>query len=228
MDKEGGLLNRPPLLDGSNYDYWKSRMSAFLKSIDSKTWKAVLKGWEHPVVVNAEGVRTADLKPEDEWSKEEDELALGNSKALNALFNGVDKNIFRLIKHCTIAKDAWEILKTAHEGLSKVKMSRLQILTTKFEELKMKEEESIQDFHMNILDMANYFDSLGEMMSENKLVRKILRSLPKRFDMKVTAIEEAQDISNMKVDELIGSLQTFEMAISDRTKKKKKNIAFVS
>ena len=61
---------------------------------------------EHPVVVNAEGVRTAVLKPEEEWSKEEDELALGNSKALNALFNGVDKNIFRLIKHCTVAKDA--------------------------------------------------------------------------------------------------------------------------
>ena len=61
---------------------------------------------EHPVVVNAEGVRTADLKPEEEWSKEEDELALGNFKALNALFNGVDKNIFRLIKHCTVAKDA--------------------------------------------------------------------------------------------------------------------------
>jgi len=44
MDKEGGFVNRPSLLDGSNYDYWKSRMSAFLKSIDSKTWKAVLKG----------------------------------------------------------------------------------------------------------------------------------------------------------------------------------------
>ena len=222
MDKEGGLLNRPPLLDGSNYDYWKSRMSAFLKSIDSKTWKAVLKGWEHPVVVNAEGVRTTDLKPEEEWSKEEDELALGNSKALNDLFNGVDKNIFRLIKHCTVAKDAWEILKTAHEGSSKVKMSRLQLLTTKFEELKMKEEENIQDFHMNILDMANSFDSLGEKLSEDKLVRKILRSLPKRFDMKVTAIEEAQDITSMKVDELIGSLQNYEIVINNRTDKKEK------
>jgi len=43
MDKEGGFFNRPPLLDDSNYDYWKLRMSAFLISIDSKTWKSVLK-----------------------------------------------------------------------------------------------------------------------------------------------------------------------------------------
>ena len=59
-------MNRPPLLDGSNYDYWKSRMSAFLKSIDSRTWKAVLKGWEHPVVLDADGNKTVVLKPEEE------------------------------------------------------------------------------------------------------------------------------------------------------------------
>lgn len=65
-------------------------------------------------------------------------------------------------------------------------------------------------------------------MSDEKLVRKILISLPKRFDMKVTAIEEAQDISSMKVDELIGSLQNIEIVFSNRTKKKGKSIAFVS
>jgi hypothetical protein len=96
--------------------------------------------------------------------------------------------MFRLIKQCTVAKDAWEILKTTHEGTSKVKMSRLQLLTTKFENLKMKEDKNIHDFHVNILDIANSFDSLGEKMFDEKLVRKILISLPKRFDMKVTAI----------------------------------------
>jgi len=193
-------VNKPPLLDGFNYDYWKSRMSAFLKSIDSRTWKAVLKSWKHPVVLDKDGNKTADLKPEEEWSKEEDELALGNSKTLNALFHGVDKNMFRLIKQCTVANDAWEILKTTHEGTSKVKISKLQLLTTKFENLKMKEDENIHDFHMNVFDIANSFDSLEEKMSDEKLVRKILISLPKRFDMKVTAFEEAQDISIMKVN----------------------------
>ena len=132
MEKEGGPVNRPPILDGSNYEYWKARMVAFLKSLDSRTWKAVIKGWEHPKMLDTEGKPTDGLKPEEDWTKEEDELALGNSKALNALFNGVDKNIFRLINTCTVAKDAWEILKITHEGTSKVKMSRLQLLATKF------------------------------------------------------------------------------------------------
>ena len=92
----------------------------------------------------------------------------------------------------------------------------------------MRDDETIQDFHMSILDIANSSSALGENMSEEKLVRKILRSLPKKFDMKVTAIEEAQDIKDMKVDELMGSLQTFEIALDERTDKKSKSIAFVS
>jgi len=91
----------------------------------------------------------------------------------------------------------------------------------------MKDDESIHDFNMNILDIASTYSALGERMSEEKLVIKILRSLPKKFDMKVTTIEESQDICNMKVDELVGSLQTFEMAIIDRSEKKNKSITFV-
>jgi hypothetical protein len=44
--------------------------------------------------------------------------------------------MFRLIKQCTVAKDAWEILKTAHEGTTRVKSAKIQLLTTKFENLK--------------------------------------------------------------------------------------------
>jgi len=39
-------------------------MSAYLKSIDSKTWKVVLKGWEHPVVLDKDGHKTEVLKQE--------------------------------------------------------------------------------------------------------------------------------------------------------------------
>jgi len=99
---------------------------------------------------------------------------------------------------------------------SEIKSSKIQLLTTKFESLKMKEDETIQDYYMNVLDIANSFDSLGEKLSNEKLIRKILRSLPKRFDMKVTTIEEAQDITSMKVEELIESLQNIEIMINSR------------
>lgn len=47
--KEGGSTTRPPVLDGTNYSYWKPRMTAILNSIDVKTWKAVVAGWSPPM-----------------------------------------------------------------------------------------------------------------------------------------------------------------------------------
>ncbi|KAK2388033.1 hypothetical protein QL285_061754 [Trifolium repens] len=229
MEKDGGYMNRPPLLNGSNnYDHWKSKMTAFLRSIDSKVWKAVLTGWDHPTYASKEGTSTGVQKPEVEWTPEEETAAHYNHKAIYALFNGVDTSVFKLIKNCVSAKEAWEILKTCYEGTTKVKQSKIQHLTSKFEALRMKDDESIQDFHLSLLDIANSFEALGEKISDEKLSRKLLRSLPKRFDMKVTAIEEAHDISTMKMDELVGSLQTFEIVLNDRGDKKNKSIAFVT
>lgn len=182
-------------------------MVVFLISMDSKTWKAIMKGWQHPGIIDKDGNTTFTSKPEKDWPKDEDELALENSKASNALFNGVEKNMFRLINTCIVAKDVGEIPKTTHESTAKVRMSRLQLLTTKYENLRMNDDETIHDFHMSIINIANTFCALGETMSEEKLVKKILISLLKKYGMKVTTIEEARNLSNMKVDELIGLIR---------------------
>ena len=46
--KEGISIVRPPLLDGTNYGYWKARMRSFIKSMDKLSRKAVLIGWTPP------------------------------------------------------------------------------------------------------------------------------------------------------------------------------------
>ncbi|KAA0055425.1 gag-pol polyprotein [Cucumis melo var. makuwa] len=68
----------------------------------------------------------------------------------------------------------------------------------------MGEDEIIAEFNVCVLDIANESDALGEKMFKTKLVRKVLRSLPSNFNMKVTTIEEANDLSKMKLDELFG------------------------
>lgn len=89
----------------------------------------------------------------------------------------------------------------------------------------MKEDEIIIDFYVCLHYLANCLFALSENFSEEMLARKILISLTKRFDMKVTTIEEAQDINIINVDELIGSFLTFEMA-SMTNQKGKKGVPF--
>lgn len=79
-------INIPLVLDSTNYDYWKS----------------VVKRWKHPMITSQDG--STSLKFEVDWSKDEEDGALSNDKALNVVFNCVDKNIFRLINTYTEAK----------------------------------------------------------------------------------------------------------------------------
>lgn len=62
------------------------------------------------------------LKPKSEWSKDEDEEAHGNSRALNDIYMELKKYIFKLINTCSNAKEAWNTLQIAHEDTFKVHM----------------------------------------------------------------------------------------------------------
>jgi hypothetical protein len=62
-------------------------------------------------------------------------------------------------------------------------------------------------------DLRNQMVSLGKTVSDVKLIRKILRSLPERFRIKVTTIEESKDLEDIKIEELVGSLQTYELSL---------------
>ena len=60
----------------------------------------------------------------------------------------------------------------------------------------------------------NFVFNLGETILESKAVRKVLRSLPKRFHAKITAIEELKDIDKIPLTELVGNLQTYELGLT--------------
>ena len=98
-----------------------------------------------------------------------------NSKALNALFNAVINEEFKKISSIEIAKEARTILQTTYEGTKTVKDSKLQKLTTNFEEIKIKEDESCDEFYAKLKDIVNSTFNLEETIPEPKIVRKVLR-----------------------------------------------------
>ena len=87
------------------------------------------------------------------------------------------------------------------------------MLTTRFEELKMSENESFDSFYGKLNEVVIEKLNLGEKMKDSKVVRKILRSLLESFRAKVTTIEESKDLDEIKVQELVSSLQTYELSL---------------
>ena len=111
-------------------------------------------------------------------------------------------------------------METTYEGTKKVKDTKLQMLTTQFKELKMGEDESFDSFYGKLNEVIIRKWNLGEKMEDSKVIRKILRSLPENFRAKVAAIEESKDLYEIKVQELIGSLQTYELTLPSQRKSK--------
>ncbi|KAL6313650.1 hypothetical protein AAG906_010068 [Vitis piasezkii] len=78
-------------------------------------------------------------------------------------------------------------------------------------------------------DIINGLEALGKTYKESKKVMKILRSLPSKWHTKVTAIQEAKDLTKLLMEELIGSLMTYEINLTKKLQegedKKKKSIA---
>ena len=116
-----------------------------------------------------------------------------------------------------------EILETTYEGTKKVKDTKMQMLTTQFEELKMSEDESFDSFYSKLNEVIVSKFNLGEKTEDSKIVRKILQSLLESFRAKVTAIEESKDLHDIKVQELVGSFQTYELSLP--TQRKSKSLA---
>ena len=104
-------------------------------------------------------------------------------------------------------------METTYEGTKKGKDTKLQMLTIKFEELKMSDDKSFDSFYGQLNEVVIGKFNMGEKTEDSKIVRKILRSLPESFRAKVTAIEESKDLDDIKVQELIGSLQTYELSL---------------
>jgi hypothetical protein len=178
-------LNSVPNFDGTNYGYWKSRMRFFLKSID--VWSVIESGFQAPD------------KPTAEWSIAENKSRVANDKAMNALFLAISQTEHSRISNCDSAKDAWEILETTYEGTNLVKATKLQMLVSKFERIEMLEDETFDDFFGKLSEIRNSMINLGKKVSDTKIVRKVMRSLPDRFKMKVTAIESCTDLETLRI-----------------------------
>ena len=110
---------------------------------------------------------------------------------MNAIFNAISMEKFKRISNAEVAHIAWNILQTVHEGTNAVKINKLQQLTTRFESIRMSNDECFDEFYAKLNDIVNSTYNLDEIYNQPKIVRKILISLTENFRPKMTTIIES-------------------------------------
>ena len=112
---------------------------------------------------------------------------------------------FKRISNVEIAYTAWNIFQTVHEGTKTVKINKLQQLITRFESIRISDDECFDEFYAKLNDIVNSAYNLGEIYDQPKIVGNILRSLIEDFRPKVTAITESKDVEDRKSTRLNSS-----------------------
>ena len=93
-------------------------------------------------------------------------------------YQAMHESILPRIAAKTNAKEAWDSLETAYQGLDKVKTSKLQILRRDFESMSMKDSENVDTFYTRVVGLINQLKSHGEAIEDRRVVEKILKVFP--------------------------------------------------
>ena len=121
-----------------------------MQSLNEKVWLAIEVGGTKPIKSSAS------------WDDDKIKVANFNSWALNALFSVVTNKEFKKISSVKGAKEAWTILQDTYNGTKAVKDSKLQRLTTCFEEVRMDDDETFDEFYAKLKDIMNSDFNLDE------------------------------------------------------------------
>jgi hypothetical protein len=184
---EGTSTNKPPMFDGTNFSFWKVRMRTYIMALGVDVWDVVENGYIKPGVLASK-----DYKLEIRF----------NEKEMNAILSGLAEVEFVKVMHLDSSKGMWDKFISSYEGNEKVKDAKLQTYILKFEQLKMNEDETVNKYFLRVEELVNSMKALGEKIEDSFLVQKILRSLPNRFNPKVSAIEELNDLKILSIDQL--------------------------
>ena len=80
---------------------------------------------------------------------------------MSAIFNAVSMEEFKRISNVEIAHTTWNILQTMHKGTKAVKINKLQQLTSRFESIRMPDNESFDEFYEFDLPKTNKSKSMA-------------------------------------------------------------------
>ncbi|XP_039145506.1 uncharacterized protein LOC120282720 [Dioscorea cayenensis subsp. rotundata] len=179
-----------PIFTGEAYDHWSILMRPLFKS--QEVWEIVEDGFDDKDEIEA---RLRENRKKD-------------SKALILILQSMDRKVFSRVKNSTTTHGAWTFLKNEFQGFAKIVVVRKQRLRHQFKTSRMKTYETIQEYMARVMDVVNQLRDYGGEVTENAIAAKVLRTLSPKFEHVVAAIEESNDLEELTINVLRGSLQS--------------------
>ncbi|XP_068639353.1 uncharacterized protein [Aristolochia californica] len=177
---EEQYANYPPLFNGTNYGY---------SMHVTKNGPFEPQKLEYGLPIENEF---------NELTRKDKEQLKTISKALN-----LEPNEFNRVSTSKIVKKIWDKLEVTHEGITRVKDSRISLLLAQDDEFKMKLGESISEMNSRFTHIINELNNLGEETSFYRQNDKLLKALPKSRETRKITLHENDNFRTISSEELL-------------------------
>ncbi|KZV38772.1 hypothetical protein F511_19921 [Dorcoceras hygrometricum] len=124
--------------------------------------------------------------------------------------------MFSKMKTCTTAKEIWEKLTQICEGNDKTKENKMMVAQQKYESIKMREGETMAEFDERFSAVVIEMTSLGKEYSNRELALKVMRALPRQWDVKTMAMRESKGLNKLELHVLFANLKSYEFELENR------------
>ncbi|KAL6325071.1 hypothetical protein AAG906_022279 [Vitis piasezkii] len=101
-------------------------------------------------------------------------------------------------------------LKEEYKGNERIKNMRVMNLIREFEMKKMKESDVVKDYATQLLSIAYKVRLLGKEFSNEKILQKILVTLPEKYEATISSLENSKDLSTISLTDFLHSLEAVE------------------
>jgi len=201
-------------------------MKIFLESVDKGVWDAIVNGLFIPTKI-VEG----KTMPKDflSWTPDDNKRAYYDVRAKNIISSILTLDEFYKVSIFQSAKEMWDVLEVTHEGTDEVKRARKDTLIQEYEMFRIKAEETIYDVQKSFTHIVNHLIALGKIFEKEELNIKILKSLNRAWQPKVTTISKSRDLTTMSMATLFGKLREHELELGrlkeEEEREKRQSIA---
>ncbi|XP_018487619.2 uncharacterized protein LOC108858149 [Raphanus sativus] len=175
-------FSKKKISDELNFETWAPKTKTTL--IQKGLWDVVENGVPPDPSKNPK--LSASIQPE-ELSKWRD-LVVKDTKALQVMQSSLPNSAFRKTLSASSAKEAWDLLKNGNKAVELVRLEK------QFQELSMKEGETIESYVDRVTAILEEMRRLNKVKSKYEVNKKVLSSLKMPYKVAAPCLEENAEI----------------------------------
>ncbi|GJV17669.1 hypothetical protein Tco_1362992 [Tanacetum coccineum] len=193
---KGRSMQRQPLFETGSFIYWKNIFETYVKSKDLNLWHVITNGDFQPIQNNPK-TKLDEVVPLEKQNDDLKKRLAKNNKAKMVIYNALPRKEYERTFMCNMAKEIWKTLLITHQGNSKVKDNKIDVLVQQYEQFVIFEDESIDSAFARF----------------NTIITNL-----KALDEGYSSMNYSKDLTSLSLDELIENLKGHEIIIKKDSK----------